>query len=304
MDHTLRPVFDKIEFYITNVCNLTCNQCNRFNNFDFRGWQRWDDHAEQYRRWAQLIDLKAITIMGGEPLLNPTIVEWIHGLNDAFGIEVQILTNGTRLNNVKGLYDAIAHARPRSGARNSIAVSLHNLADLEQLQTDIHEFLDGPVKQNTHNPKLWNADFQYSDRNGVCINVYFQNNFNTSTVQLNEQGRYVLFDSEPAQAHSACTYVKFKSYHFIRGKLYKCGPTALLPEFDSQHTFDISEQDRQLLNSYQPLTVDNFFNYKDEFLESLNNPVAQCKFCPVYKSNIMIAPVRKNSTKLLGSSLS
>jgi hypothetical protein len=293
-----RPVFNKIEVYITNVCNLTCDQCNRFNNFDFKGWQKWSDHAEQYRRWAELINLKAITIMGGEPLLNPTIVEWIHGLNDAFGIEVQILTNGTRLTQVKGLYDAMAHARPRNGGINSIAVSLHNLADLEQLQADIHTFLRGPVQQNTHRPDLWGGDYQYSDHNGVFINVYIQNNFNTSTVQVNPNGRYVLFNNEPALAYNDCTYARFKSYHFIRGKLYKCGPAALLPEFDDQHRFDVTDSDRELLHSYKPLTVDNFAEYQAEFLESLNKPIAQCKFCPINKKNIVIAPVRKGSIKL------
>ena len=130
-------MFNKIEVYITNVCNLTCEQCNRFNNFDFKGWQRWSDHADQYQQWAKLIDLKSITILGGEPLLNPDIVSWVRGLNVTFGIGVQILTTGTRLNQVKGLYDAIAYARPRNGTRNSIAVSLHNLDDLDSLQQNI-----------------------------------------------------------------------------------------------------------------------------------------------------------------------
>ena len=295
MNISHRPVFNKIEVYITNVCNLTCEQCNRFNNFDFKGWQRWSDHADQYHQWAKLIDLKAITILGGEPLLNPDIVAWIHGLNDAFGIGVQILTNGTRLNQVKGLYDAIAHARPRDGIKNTIAVSLHNLDDLEILQANIHEFLSGPVKQNTHNPELWGSDYQYSDQNGVYINVYYQNRFDTSTIQISADGRYTLFDSNPAQAHSACTYVLYKSYHFIRGKLYKCGPAALLPEFDQQHRLDISDQDRELLNSYRPLTVDNFDEYHKEFLTTLENPIAQCKFCPVNKKSFMIAPMRKGA---------
>lgn len=297
MNNPHRPLFNKIEVYITNVCNLTCEQCNRFNNFDFKGWQRWSDHADQYQQWAKLIDLKSITILGGEPLLNPDIVSWVRGLNVTFGIGVQILTNGTRLNQVKGLYDAIAYARPRNGTRNSIAVSLHNLDDLETLQQNIREFLNGPVQQNTHRPELWGADYQYSDRNGVFINVYYQNRFDTATVQTSAAGRYTLFDNDPMQAHDACTFVLYKSYHFIRGKLYKCGPAALLPEFDQQHGFDISDQDRELLNSYRPLTVDNFAEYHEEFLANLDNPIAQCKFCPVNKKTFAISPVRKGTIK-------
>lgn len=297
MNNPHRPLFNKIEVYITNVCNLTCEQCNRFNNFDFKGWQRWSDHADQYQQWAKLIDLKSITILGGEPLLNPDIVSWVRGLNVTFGIGVQILTNGTRLNQVKGLYDAIAYARPRNGTRNSIAVSLHNLDDLETLQQNIREFLNGPVQQNTHRPELWGADYQYSDRNGVFINVYYQNRFDTATVQTSAAGRYTLFDNDPMQAHDACTFVLYKSYHFIRGKLYKCGPAALLPEFDQQHGFDISDQDRELLNSYRPLTVDNFAEYHEEFLANLDNPIAQCKFCPIDNKVFTISPVRKGTIK-------
>ena len=276
----MHAIPNKVDFYITNVCNLTCQNCNRFNNFDFKGWQRWSDHAEQYKRWGELIDLKAITIMGGEPLLNPTIVEWIHGLNDAFGIEVQVLTNGTRLTQVRGLYDALAHATPRNGNKNSIAISLHNLADLEQLQADIHEFLEGPVEQNTHRPDLWNADYQYSDRNGVFINVYFQNNFNTSTVQVNKEGRYALFNNDPAIAHGACTFVKFKSYHFIRGKLYKCGVVAVLPEFDQQHPLALSTDDRELMKNYRALKITDSDTAKQQFVANLHQPIDQCRFCP------------------------
>lgn len=290
-----KPFFSKIEFYVTNVCNLTCEQCNRFNNFDFRGWQRWSDYEAQYRRWAALIDLKACTIMGGEPLLNPTIVDWVHGINDVFGIEVQILTNGTRFNHVPGLYDAIAFAKPRSGINNSIAVSVHNLDEVDQLERDILQFLQAPVSQDTEKPELWGCDRQYVDSNGVIINVYFQNRFWTASVQKTVDGRYTLFDNDPVDAHDACSFVKYKSYHFIRGALYKCGPAALMPEFDLQHAFDISDNDRTLLHAYRPLTPDNFDDYHEQFLADLSRPIAQCKFCPVVKQAINIAPVRKGS---------
>lgn len=291
-----RPFFNKIEFYITNVCNLTCEQCNRFNNYDFRGWQRWSDYEAEYRRWANLIDLKACTVMGGEPMLNPTIVDWVLGINDVFGIEVQILTNGTRFAHApRGLYEAIAYAKPRSGVRNSIAVSLHNLADLPELERDIQTFLQGPIEQMTDRPHLWGCDHQYVDRNDVVVNVYYQNTFWTATVQRRADGQFTLFDSDPVQAHQGCSFVKYKSYHFIAGRLYKCGPAALMPEFDLQYPFDISDSDRQLLHSYQPLTPDNFDEYHTEFLESLEQPIAQCKFCPVVKQAVKIAPVRKGS---------
>jgi hypothetical protein len=68
-----------------------------------------------------------------------------------------------------------------------------------------------------------------------------------------------------------------------------------MPEFDQQHTLDISDADRALLNSYQPLSVDNFETYQQEFFAQLDNPIAQCKFCPEQYTFQKIFPVVKGS---------
>ena len=71
---------DKLEFYITNVCNLTCSNCNRYNNFHFKGWAKWDDYAEGLEQLSRHVHVQKPVILGGEPLLNPDIVKWINGL--------------------------------------------------------------------------------------------------------------------------------------------------------------------------------------------------------------------------------
>jgi hypothetical protein len=122
------------------------------------------------------------------------------------------------------------------------------------------------------------------------INVYMSNNFGAAAIKAD--GRR-LHNSDPELAHQNCAFAQFKSYHFIRGKFYKCGPVALLPEYDNQFHLDISDDDRAVLNSYKPLTVDNYAEYNEEFFANLDNPIAQCKFCPTsYKAEI-IYPLRK-----------
>jgi organic radical activating enzyme len=81
-----RKLISNTEFYITNVCNLNCFNCNRFNNFDFKGYQKWSDYKEIYTQWAQHVKLQRVTILGGEPLLNPTILDWIDGINGLWNI--------------------------------------------------------------------------------------------------------------------------------------------------------------------------------------------------------------------------
>jgi len=284
----------KVDFYITNVCNLTCQNCNRFNNFNFKGWQDWKEYEPIYEQWGQLVGLRAITIMGGEPFLNPTLKEWISGLNRIFGIEVQVLTNGTRFLQTPGVYDSMLWKNPTNQMQNHIGVSLHTPEDFEQIRSDIHEFLQGTVTEYSKDENPWGADWQFQDSNGVMINVYTVDEFFDSAVTSNN-GVYTLHNNDPEQAHNNCAFVKWKSYHFIRGKFYKCGPSALLPEFDTQYQLDISDEDRKILHSYQPLSVDNFSEYHEEFFANLDNPIAQCKFCSVNTSKAKIYPIRKGS---------
>ena len=297
----MHSISNKVDFYITNVCNLTCDNCNRFNNHNFKGWQRWSDYQEQYEQWGRLVSLKAITIMGGEPMLNPSLKDWVDGLNRIFGIDVQVLTNGTRFPQNKNLYPSLLYRSAKTQCLNHIGVSLHNVDDFETyMKQDIIDFLEGPVNiyEKGHPLNKWGSDWHLTDKNGIFVNVYISNNFGSATIQKNNYQRFVLHNSDIELAHKDCAFVKWKSYHFIRGKLYKCGPVALMPEFDQQHNFDISDEDRQLLNSYQALSVNNFAEYHEEFFANLDNPIAQCKFCPTEYNGKIIYPVRKNLKKL------
>lgn len=289
----LRSIPNKVDFYITNVCNYTCNRCNRFNNYDFKGWQKWSDYEPVYTQWAQLVKLKSATIMGGEPLLNPTVLDWVNGINRLFGIEVQILTNGTRFNETRNLYEAMLYISPSNNFQNHIGVSLHNIADWPKMQADIRQFLKDPITELGKDENLWGSDFYFKDSNGVMINVYHSNNFGAASIKSNGIGGLTLHNSDPILAHQNCAFARWKSYHFIKGKLYKCGPVALMPEFDQQQALDISDSDRELLNSYQALSVDNYLNYNKEFFTNLDNPIKQCKFCPTEYDAEKIFPIRK-----------
>lgn len=294
---------NKVDFYITNVCNLTCDRCNRFNNYNFRGWQRWEDHAAEFERWAELISLCSATILGGEPFLNPTLADWIGGINRIFGIEVQVLTNGTRFRQAGDLYNTLLYWSDKNNHRNHIGVSLHNAGEFERLSDDIRWFLKGTVSvyPKGHADNTWNSDWMFEDSNGAIVNVFIVDHFTSAALKTKWQVSggikkiLTLHNSNPGRAHNSCAFAQFKSYHFIRAKLYKCGPVALMPEFDQQHHLHITDQDRELLNSYVPLSVDNFDSYHREFFSNLDNPIPQCKFCPEEANIQKIFPIRKHS---------
>lgn len=262
------------EFYITNVCNLACNHCNRYNNYRFKGWQAWADYKDVYQKWAQYIDIEHIAVLGGEPLLNPDIIEWCNGLYSAFrpngGPGIDIVTNGYHLNQVKGLYDIVKQGQA------FITVTLHNPNEKDHVMTLIREF-----SKSTRELTVLEPDSQWLLEDGalrIFINTAYE--FTTSAVVRNSNNNLTLHNSDPISAHSVCGFAACKCYHFVKGKFYKCGPVALLPEFDQQFNLDISESDRNLLNSYQALTVDNIASQGTDFFRTLDDPIPQCKFCP------------------------
>lgn len=294
--HDPRFFIPNIEFYITNVCNLTCTNCNRFNNHDFKGWQNWADYASIYEEWGKHIRFQRITIMGGEPLLNPSLCDWVAGINRIWGKSVQILTNGTRLNHVPGLYELLTDwSDPKyPWIKNWIGISLHNPNDREKCFDTIKKFLKGPIDyisrddpRNENNAHTMGGDHAFVDVNGVRICVWEYDDFYTAAVQRTSAGRFVLYNNDPEEAHYHCGFARYKCHHFAKGKIYKCGPVALMPEFDEQHNIDLSDQDRALLNSYRPLTVEEFSTRGREFFDNIDNPIPQCKFCPTQSQKTM-----------------
>ena len=268
-------LLDRLEFYITNVCNMTCDGCNRFNNYKFSGWQSWEEAEPVLTEWAKKIDIKHPVILGGEPLLNPDIVKWISGLRRLWpnhsGVQVQ--SNGTRIDRVKGLYDTCVDG-------NWIGVSLHTDDDREEIFQRIRNFLKGPIVETQDPTHPIGSKYQFVDSNKTYVHVWDNSIFYQSSILEEPLGKFSLHNSNPDVAHEQCTFRRFKNYHMINGKIYKCGPVALLPEFDEQHTFEISDEDRKLLNSYRPLTVDAYDTQGEEFFRNIDNVIPQCKFCP------------------------
>lgn len=85
-----------LEFYITNECNLTCSNCNRYNNYNFTGHYSWNDHASDIQLWSQRLSSRLITIIGGEPTMHPDLDSWVHGICTAWpDTRVMIQSNGT-----------------------------------------------------------------------------------------------------------------------------------------------------------------------------------------------------------------
>jgi hypothetical protein len=208
---------------------------------------------------------------------------------------------------VPGLYDALHYFKPGEyfTERNWIGITAHHANDLEGHIDAIHQFLQGPVTDVSATDR-YGAKFAFCDLNQTMIRLWLTVSFVTSNLRpapakiINRQiiptNKLSLYNNDPVAAHEDCAFAIWKNYHMIRGKLYKCGPVALMPEFDQQFSLMLSDADRELLNSYRPLSPWDSDQVHNEFFNTLDNPIAQCKFCPV-KSQRNLIPIQPTTKK-------
>jgi hypothetical protein len=236
-----------LEIYITNECNLSCSNCNRFNNHDFQGHYYWEDYAEDFEKWSSRINAKFLTIIGGEPSLNPGLETWTKNLRRLWPkttIMIQSNGIGSVYKNRIPWWDKY---------QVSWAVSLHDLS------------MSPKLLQN------WNSVGQSF---AGMISAY---EFTPATVQPTASG-FRVHDSDPNRAFDVCNMRT--SHTMFQGKLYKCPITALLPIFCQQHNVEMTDQQQQLINQYQPLSADCSEEELQKFAADRNTPISQCNLCP------------------------
>lgn len=260
------------EFYITNVCNLTCVGCNRFNDTNFKGWQRWEDYKDIYTQWSKHLKLNSMAIMGGEPLLNSSFYQWLSGLTALWPkAKLEIATNGFTLPKNKKLYSYLVENK-----LIKLSVSVHNKEHKKIITGYVEDLLSEPFEYKFNNTQ-YRERLEISDSNGVTVEILYNWWFHQGAIRR-EEGIESLHNSDPEKAHDICH--SKTCHHFDKGKLYKCGPAALFKEYDEQMPLTLNEDDRQLMLSTGFLSVDDSQEVKKHFIKNIENSIPQCKFCP------------------------
>jgi organic radical activating enzyme len=306
-------LLDYVEFYITNVCNLNCNRCNRFNNYAFAGHMSWHDHANDYWQWSKKIQFKRIGILGGEPMAHPDFLLWVDEIAKLWpDSQIMIMTNGTYLDKYSDLYRLLCSyqgrvridiSRHNSDQRQSCVQSIQNLlsdgfecftvnSEEQYLRSGILGYrstnqdpVQKPIYETTEDlhiwqDKSWQLVYRYKD---IVVRYADADIFDEAVVRLDQSQNTLYLTSaitDPDLAVTKCA-CKF-SHHFLHGRLYKCGVTAILPEFVKQFPLSASEQKMRLIQSYIPAHWSWSDSEIEMFLQGLQegSAIPQCGLCP------------------------
>ena len=266
----MKPKLKYSEVNITNVCNYSCTHCQSLNNYAFKGHQLWKDYAEEYRKLSEQLDIEQIQIIGGEPCLNPDFEKWVEGISSLWPeSKLQISTNGSRLDKLtKNIYDTL------SKHKGTLWITCHDIKIYDSLLEFSKQFLDEIISDNNE-PPVRKVSRLLVDKNGVEVILDWTQTFVSSVIENIDNRLTMQYNSDVEEAHDNCG---FKSCHQMnKGKLYKCPLVSVLPDFLNQFEVYMSGEDKNLAKSYQPLSSsDNI----EEFVNSIDEPIPQCKFCP------------------------
>ncbi len=96
-------ILNRIEVHITEHCNLSCKYCGHFSSIAEKEFYDLDKFKQDMKRMSFILNkqLPCIQLLGGEPLLNPQINEYVNVTKKYFPeTTIDILTNAILLDDM------------------------------------------------------------------------------------------------------------------------------------------------------------------------------------------------------------
>ena len=253
-----------LEIMVIRSCNLACEGCTTFSDLRHAGYHTWQQGLAELEPWTKRLEIEAVGFMGGEPLMNPTIRDWITGLRSLLpNAQLRFVTNGLLLHKHMDVIDL--------------------LHDVGNSVLKISQHVDDPLLVNTiqaiHKKYQWEPVFEYG------INRWRTNNeFRFQIARPDKflktfQGRYDTMkphNSDPAQAFAVC--VQQRCPLLYQGNIFKCGTVALTPDLLSRFVYPNFNEWKPYLD--KGLDPDCNEIELERFINNFGHPHKLCRQCP------------------------
>lgn len=277
---------ENIQYYINNDCNLSCHNCISYNNFNYRGYYKWQDYENKNKIWPRYINPGQISILGGEPYLNPDLINWAHGVRSIWPEHnfITLATNGTLLdrNKVKNTTKQILNLGIQ------IEISVHDKNQHSKITEDFFQILrEEDIIFDVED--IWDDYTAAYDKQrirrsetgevlGTIASAYMFENISVNTV-----GETINFySSDPDKAHDVC--LARECHYILNGDLYKCVVVSTAKEFSNQYTLD--SRSKSLLDQYKPCDPLSGEEEINKFLDAIKKTIPQCSLCPSKKIRV------------------
>jgi len=259
-----------LDVMVQYACSLSCRGCIVMSNYNRKGHVPWSDGEQWLKEWSKRVTLREVNLMGGEPLLNKDLKNWMYGLREYFPTaRVKLITNGFHYFVRPDLYNWCKEL-----GNVLIQTSLHFYPPPQEYIDNVKFFLQHSDWKITATPfapsdkliklKDRNADIKWH------MNIFgeFRRPF------MGEGPRLMPADNKDyIGAHKVCGGPNSPTLY--KNKLYKCPAVANLD--DTLTLFNIRDSE-----AWQPYlnTGLSYDDNLDEFVNNIKKPNhVVCKAC-------------------------
>ncbi len=243
---TVQPVLESIAFDLAEHCNLRCRGCDHFAPLAEKKLTDLNQFEIDIKRYAKISNsqLSKFKLMGGEPLLNPQIIDFMRVTREYLpNTRILIVTNGILLPQQKEDFWK---------ACNKYNVIVAPTKYPLKIQYE-------KVEEN-------------AKRHDVKIEYYNNTNFVLKTsghYPIDMEGQQKPIDSFFNCFHNVANLVFFKN-----GKIYPCTVAPNIRHFNKYFGTNVLEHERDSIDIHK-------VNDISEVLEFLSKPIPFCRYCNV-----------------------
>ena len=253
-----------VEIMITQACNLSCAGCTNYSDIVNKGYLTWEEGKAQIAPWLKRVDIPDFGILGGEPLMNPRVRDWIRGLRDLLPhSQIRFTTNGLLLEKNFDIVDLLADV---GNCVFKIAIHEKN-ENLENVTKRIMSRYDWePVVEFGVSRFKTKNNFRFHLKRPDIFYKTFKGQYNNMMPH----------SSDPVGAFDICCQQTCPLLY--DGKIYKCSTAGLLKDTLEKFNNPNIEQWHQYLTD--GITADCADSELSSFLNNFGKPDKLCGMCP------------------------
>lgn len=235
---------DLLEVKVSSVCNLNCKACGHFSNITVKNEKLFYD-VDEYKKDIGIlknnVNIKNIMLIGGEPLLNKNIEEFITTTRNAYSLaNILIYTNGIDISKMSEKFFITARD-------NNILIYITLYPETIKYK-----------KLNEEIMNKYGVAYEYFN-NGKIQDIFSKSVFLNSVNNM----------------YTAYRNCSIKNLMFLRdGKLYKCPTVANVDILGKKYNLG---QFKNFQEEYG-INIRNITNWK-QIIKRLGSPESCCRYC-------------------------
>ena len=257
-----------VEAIVTQVCNLVCPGCSTYSDLHYKGYTQWDDARQEIEPWLERVNFEHFGIMGGEPLINPRIRDWLIGMRELMpDTVIRFPVNGTLLHKHLDIVDLL-----HDMGNVIFKITVHTSDESTENAIDYisKRYNWKPVYEYGVNRFVTGNNFKFQVNRPQEFYKTFQNDYTNAAP----------YSSDPQAAFEQCHQKECPL--LINGRIYKCSTSGLMDGVLARHGYPNQEQWAPYLDNAKngSIGLDATGDEIEQFIANIRQPHSTCQQCP------------------------